>query len=780
MTAPDIESSGTEGIVAQFSVQLVLHRKNALGQTSLATPSSSNFEFFRPVVWKSVEMRQSQQVAFVAHPPNAQGIPHSLLDHLSRVGKLASEFAAKFGAAELGCWAGKWHDVGKFNPVFQRYLAAEEGGGGPDHKAAGALLALEHFSPLCFVIFGHHGGLPSLHELKPWLALQQDNSIVRATLERALAEGAELNPAEPLHAPSWLEGASKEQAELFLRMLYSALVDADFLDTEQHSAPETAAVRNAPAPRMEELEKRFLANFDRAISNRRRGACNGRRHVLDQCRRAAEEPRGLFVLPISPPADRTIYAFGFGLRHAVAHGAERIILVVTARDFKQRIVDLYNCLKDPEQHLGDSAETVPLAACPEFALPLSLKARLAAENWAAPVVITTDSEFFGSLLANRPGRCRKLHNICRSIVILDEFQRTPLGFLDAVTAVLDELIAHYGATVVLASENLPALGKTLLASRLNAAHSIVRPRFRNGVWRAPVHFEIESVPLGWNEVAQRMSTARQALAVVNTKADALALFARLPAGHAFYLSSHLCPAHRARVLAEISVRLRCGLPCLVVGTQLAEEALAGHFPLVLRAMGPLERILLAGTCCTHGRCLDRQGKLVIFDPKFAHEVSGVYSTATAVTRNLLRQPSAAIDSVVTQQKYRQALADGVDHDRYGIRHLREAFDFPAVSEQLVFAPANSESVVVHYMPPGRKHSPIRNLIVRAREEGASPELSRLLRGYTVPVYRSRIQTLQEQRTIENIVPGLWEWKGQYDPQVGIIFEEGSMDAVEDF
>lgn len=724
-------------------------------------------------------MPQPQQVAFAAHPPNAQGIPHSLLDHLSRVGELASRFAAKFGAAELGSWAGRWHDLGKFNPAFQRYLAAEEKGSGPDHKAAGALLALEHFSPLCFVLFGHHGGLPSLQELKPWLARKRDNPIVRATLEQALAEGAELNPADPLRAPSWLEGASQEQAELFVRLLFSALVDADFLDTEHHFAPENAAARRAPAPPLQELEKRFLANFDRAISSRRGGPCQGRQRVLEQCRRAAQEPRGLFILPIGPPADRTIYALGFSLHHAVVHAAARIIFVVPARDLKQRIVDIYRSLKDPEQHLRNASETVPLAACPEFALSSSLRARLAAENWSAPVVITTDSEFFGSLLASQPARCRKLHNICHSIVVLDEFQRTPVGFLDPVTAVLDELISHYGVTVVLASESLPALEKTPLTSRVTGAFTVVRPRFRTSVWCAPVHCKIESSPLGWDEIVQRISAARQALIVLNTKADALELFRRLSDEHRFHLSSLLCPAHRAQVLAEIRARLRCGLRCLVVGTQLAEEALAGSFPLVLRAMAPLERLLLAAACCTHERRLEKQGSLVVFEPRFAHEVSGVYSTATAVTRNVLRQPGAEIDSARTHEKYRQALADGVDQDRKGIRHLRQAFDFPAVSERIVFAPADSEPLVVHYLPPGKKHSPVRKLIRRAREEGASRELSRLLRGYTVPVYHRLVQTLQKQSRIETIVPGLWEWRGQYDPLVGIIFEEGSVEAAED-
>src|SRR6185437_12332629 len=161
-------------------------------QVTLATDCPDT-ERIRPSA-RLTDNHESQRVAFVAHPPNKAGKTHRLIDHLAAVGELAAGFSAKFDATELGRWAGRWHDIGKFDERFQKYLSDGEGGGGPDHKGPGAVLALEHFSPLAFVIYGHHGGLPSLQQLKPWLSHKQRCSSVQESLRQAMAQGADLNP----------------------------------------------------------------------------------------------------------------------------------------------------------------------------------------------------------------------------------------------------------------------------------------------------------------------------------------------------------------------------------------------------------------------------------------------------------------------------------------------------------------------------------------------------------------------------------------------------------
>lgn len=726
-------------------------------------------------------MHQIQQVAFAAHAPNQEGKAHSLIHHLVNVGELAASFSAKFDAAELGRWAGRWHDIGKFSDDFQKYLSAGEGGGGPDHKAAGALLALEHFSPLAFVIYGHHGGLPSLQQLKPWLSYKQKSSSAQETLRQAMAQGAELNPAHALSAPPWLREARKEQAELFLRMLFSALVDADFLDTEQHLRPEHAAARKIPSPRMEELEQRFQFNFDRAIAGRRRGARQARRMVLARCLKAAEQSPGIFSLPIGPPADRSIYALGFAIHHCSFHTAERIIFVVPSPTLKQRMVEVYACLAARQGHLADVPDLLPLVGCSDFGPFSSLRSRLAAENWDAALIVTTAVNFFESLLSNQPARCRKLHNVCRSVVIIEGFQAVPPGILGPVTHVLNELVAHYGVTLVLAGEHCPPIEKTQLAAKFIFNTNIIPPRFRSSFWQARIHCEIESGNTSWQEMADRMSKADQVLAVTNCKADALRLLDLLAGLDTFHLSSLLCAAHRKYIVSEIRLRLRCGLPCRVVGTQMAEHLFPGQFPLVLRVMAPLEKLLFAGECCQHNRRSGEIGRLIVMEPAEARAPAGPYSSATAVTRNLLRQTGAAIDTNDIFQAYSRTLFDEVDHDRKDLQQLRQAFNFPAVADQFRLLDADSEPLIVPYIPPGKKISPTVVLLarLRLRQKGTQRELLRLLKDYMVPVYRQTLERCVTEGKATLIVPGLWEWKGSYDSLRGIGLDAERLGVAED-
>lgn len=733
--------------------------------------------FGRPLV-RQVEMHQNQQVAFVAHPANQEGKRHSLLEHLTNVGELAAGFAAKFEASELGRWAGRWHDIGKFNERFQKYLSDGEGGGGPDHKAAGALLALEHFSPLAFVIYGHHGGLPSLQQLKPWLSHKQRCSSVQESLRQAMAQGADLNPPA-LSAPSWLGGAGKEEAEFFLRMLFSALVDADFLDTEQHLCPENAAARRIPHPGMDELEKRFHHNFDRAIARRRRGACFARRMVLTKCLNAAEQSPGIFNLPIGPSSDRSIYALGFAVHHCSFRAAERIIVVVPSTVLKERIVEIYGCLTARQERLADQPDVLPLVGCPDFGQFSSLRARLAAENWDSRLVVTTAAHFFESLLSNLPSRCRKLHNVCRSVVILEGFQAIPLGIIEPITHILNELVAHYGVTLVFADEHCPPTEKTRLGAKNIPITNIIAPRFRSSFWQARIPFELDSKTTNWQLIADRMSKADQVLAVTNCKSDALRLIDALGSENTFHLSSLLCAAHRKYIISEIRNRLSCGLPCRVVGTPMAEDAFEGQFPLVFRLMAPLERLLLAAACCKRNRRSGEIGKLVILEPVDAREPAGAYSSATAVTRNLLRQSGTAIDNYDTFQIYCQTLFEEIEHDRKGLQGLRRAFDFPAVARQFRFLEGDADPLIVPYTPPGRKIAPAKGLMSRLQEGGPNKEILRLLTGYTVPVYRHTLERWANEDKAELIVAGLWAWKGPYDQLRGIGADYHNLDLPED-
>lgn len=717
------------------------------------------------------------QVTFAAHPPNDHGKPHSLIDHLISVGELSADFAAKFGAAELGRWAGRWHDVGKFNPRFQKYLMAEEGGGGPDHKAAGALLALEHFSPLSFVICGHHGGLPSLQSLKPWLKDKRENVSVQATLRQATAELPQINPVKPLQAPSWLSNASKDAAELFIRMLFSVLVDADFLDTEMHCCPENARIRTAAAPGLEELEQRFLLNVDRALAHLPGRNKQARMRLINTCAKAAQQDQGMFTLPLPAGDDRTSGALAFALRHCITRPAERIIFAVSPGELKQRMIEVYKYLSGRDRVLPATTVPIPLADCPDNPWYRSVCAKLACENWKAPVVITTTSHLFASLFSSQPARCRKLHNICQSVLILDDFQNLPPRIFGPITCLLRELVEHYGVSLLLASERLPALEKTNLAGLLSSARPITGSGARPRIRRHYIRCELQDNPVPARALANMISSAYQVLAISNSKSDTLTLLNHLESEATFHLSSLLCRAHRNHVLSEIRVRLRCDLPCRVVATQMLDLGL--RFPLVLRAMAPLDNLLGANRCCRSGPN-GKPGKLIIFEPEIVTGPAGVFSSATAVTRNLLRRGGPALEDPDLYENYWRTLLGLVDQDGKKIQEKREAFDFPAVSEQFPPFDTDTEPVVVHYVPPGKQLSPATSLLERVRSGiGRERELGRLLKGYTVPIYRSSILRYQKRGLVVAVFPGLWEWRGEYDHGLrGIQMDSASFDCKE--
>ena len=263
-----------------------------------------------------------------AHSRNAAGARHLLLDHLAAVAELARAAALPFGGDELAWWAGWWHDLGKFHPEFQRYLIESEAGtrprGGPDHKAAGTSVAKQHLEPLAALIAGHHGGLRNLQdELRPWLAERLGTLAAAQALAVAREAGLKLDPDGALAVPDYVD--SPLAAELFLRMLFSALVDADFLDTEAHFASLPDPPRGA-TPAIGEL-RATLERAHASFAERDDSAVNRVRDVVYRaCVAAAEQHPGFFRLNVPTGGGKTLSSLAFALRHAERHGLRRVIV----------------------------------------------------------------------------------------------------------------------------------------------------------------------------------------------------------------------------------------------------------------------------------------------------------------------------------------------------------------------------------------------------------------------------------------------------------------------
>lgn len=546
-----------------------------------------------------------------AHSRNARGDRHGLQEHLDAVADLAAEFARSFDGAAFVRIAALLHDIGKARPEFQQYLAAcerepDKRHATVDHKGAGCLAALDSLGELAFLIEGHHGGLPDKSALKSKIKEHRR----RAATVAGVAVASELGlippampPAEDL-LPRFIDDDS-HRFEFFLRMAFSALVDADHLDTERHFSPDRADERTG-APAIAGLAER-LRFAQSALTGQNDAPVNRvRDEVYRDCLAAASNPPGFFRLTVPTGGGKTRSVLAFALEHALAHDLRRVVVAVPFLTITDQTADVYrNVLGDDravlEHHSGALAGDNDQGSM----RPDAVWRRLATQNWDAPVIVTTTVQLFESLLGRTPSACRKLHRLAKSVIVLDEVQTLPPPLLAPILSVLEELTTHYGSTVVFCTATQPAFSKAPGFDHLDYVREIVPnpERHFHALQRVRYEWPALSEPWNWPRVAEEMRGAHQALAIVNTKAQALDLLDALNDPDALHLSTLLCGAHRRDVLALIRHRLARGEPCRVVSTQVVEAGVDIDFPAVLRALGPLDRIVQAA-----GRC-NREGLL---------------------------------------------------------------------------------------------------------------------------------------------------------------------------
>lgn len=473
-----------------------------------------------------------------AHSKNARGHRHDLVDHSRSVAELAAAFALDLQASQVAHVLGLWHDLGKFHPAWQAYLLGSESdpgmrGHGPDHKTAGAQLALKHLGTLALLVQGHHGGLQTPTDLKAWLSDPTRAAAIREALDLARQALPDLEPRQQLPLPAPVR-RERLTAELFMRLLFSALVDADFLDTERHFREEASAQRGTEVT-LAVLWERF-ERHQRQFSGQRSGVISRSRHeILEHCLAAAELPPGLFRLAVPTGGGKTLSAMGFALKHALRHGHRRVIVAVPFISITEQTADVYRSIFDGprddspndqsvvlEHHSGaDSIEDQ--ASGEEDARPSTSWRRLAAENWDAPIIVTTTVQLFQSLFAARTSATRKLHRIARSVIILDEAQSLPSHLLTPILDVLCQLCQHFGTTVVLSTATQPAFDAIPVFSAAPAREMVPdAPRFFEILKRVEYQWRLDP-PLTWTAVAELADGEPQALIVVNTKKDALAL-----------------------------------------------------------------------------------------------------------------------------------------------------------------------------------------------------------------------------------------------------------------
>jgi CRISPR-associated endonuclease/helicase Cas3 len=406
---------------------------------------------------------------------------------------------------------------------------------------------------------------------------------------------------------------------------------------------------------------------------------------------------------------------------------------------------------------------------PENPTPEEIRGRLASENWDVPVVVTTTVQLFESLFASKTTRCRKLHNIAKCVLVLDEVQMLPTHLLEPVLDVLRQLVAHYGVSVVLCTATQPALQESPYLKGLPNVREIAPDPGRLFAELKRVRYEWpkDRVRVTWWQVADEMRKEEQALAVVNTKAEALALLDALHNPEALHLSTLMCGAHRRDALNEIRARLNDGAPCHLVSTQVVEAGVDLDFPLVLRALGPLDRIVQAAGRCNREGKLPELGRVVVFEPEQAKLPTGTYRTGTALAAMRLLAPGFDFDDPRAYEEYFQLLYQAADLDTKNIQDLRRNFSYAEIAQRFRMIQDDTLPVVVR--PPGEHHSAtVDELMAELHgQQARSRWLFRALQPYLVSVWTRFVPAYQKQGLLRQVTPNLWEWLGHYDPVRGL-------------
>ncbi|HKS48290.1 MAG TPA: CRISPR-associated helicase Cas3' [Amycolatopsis sp.] len=711
---------------------------------------------------------------------------HPLAAHVRSTAALARQFAEPFGAGDLASALGLVHDAGKASCEWQAGLARVADTGrrvGIDHKTLGTELLFPRAGAAALAVLGHHGGLGRPRDLEPLSHGPSDRDALERFLD-IVPEARELQAGPALIPPAWR--TDPLVAEMGIRLTFSALVDADHLDTGAHfddlSIPRVADPADMPA-----LVRRFEANRLAMLAGRKPSSVDEVRAELYESvvRQAIEEP-GVYRLPAPTGSGKTLTGGGFALHHAAEHGKARVIVAVPFTTITEQNARVYRQLLGDEGVLEHHSNTEVD----------DNRLRLAAENWDAPFIMTTTVQLFDSLFGRKPARSRKLHRLVNSVVVLDEVQALPVPLLLPILDGLRVLSQHFGTTVLLASATQPTFEHLSVWKSLDIRELVDDPvELFDRLRRVRYEWQLDPRPT-LEQIAEEIAAERQVLAVVNTVAHARRLYRlladRQPDAEIFHLSTRMCPAHRRAVLKKVKELLTDGQPVIVVSTQLIEAGVDVDFPVVFRAVAPAESLQqAAGRANREGRHPE-PGRVVVFDAVDC-SVPAFYRAGVAKTLAHFGPGRADPDDTAALAEYYRSLYTGLNVDATGrgvaIQSSRRALDFRAVAEGPVVDSAAGETrdrrlafrmidedpvtVVVTSYGDGERVS---ELLDRLRSgEGPLRETFRELRSYTVSIPRETAADPAVRAVCRPLIAGdenVWEWVGDYDSQVGI--DEGDL------
>ena len=709
--------------------------------------------------------------AYLAHLTE-DGRTQTILEHLKGTASLCSAFAAAFDAEAQGQLAGMAHDIGKYSAAFQRRL---HGGPKVDHASAGAFECLKTQQlAAAFAISGHHGGLPdggsrgdaagagtfwgrinraSQGNLEDYHAWQSEFSLPHANT--------------PAFAGTRLEGM------FFTRMLFSCLVDADYTDTGAFM--DNSPYLPASSSSMEELWRRLETYVSGWFPPK--GALNMQRcAILEQCMSAgAQYGPGLFTLTVPTGGGKTVASLSFALAQAKARRMKRIVYVIPYTSIIEQTAQVFREILGDENvlefHFGVQFDQQEDDTSSPEAAPLTRSV----ETWDVPVIVTTAVQFFESLYACQPSKCRKLHNLAQSVLIFDEAQMLPLPYLRPCVWAIAQLVRHYGASAVLCTATQPALDPIFQEFAPEIPIREICP-MAEAHWESfrRVSFQ-QAGTLSWMDLAARLQQQEQVLCVVNTRRAAREVFHQLSGSGNFHLSTLMYPAHRKRILDEIRRRLRDGLPCRVVSTSLIEAGVDVDFPAVYRELSGLDSILqAAGRCNREGKRPPEDSIVTIFqgeDPP-----PRLFETSIGAGKIVLDH-CQDVSSRAAIHTYFSTLLDLKGAEAQDAHHIlplmeSEFFPFRTVAERFHLIESPTTTV---YLPLEEGAG----LVELLRSGQYSRTLYRRLGQYGVSVYPQHLAALEQAGALEHLEDGSVVLRdiGLYTQTTGLTLEPSGGNAL---
>ena len=717
---------------------------------------------------------------------------HLLDEHLRGVAALAADFAADFYSSEWASIAGLWHDIGKYSTEFQRYIKTVSGydrtnahieGGVPgrvDHSTAGAIHAVRQFGAqgriLAYLIAGHHAGLPDWHAAETGgkalsIRLGAEQSHLLDRIPAQTIPQAILTQLKPTTKPR----GGAEGLHLWLRMLFSCLVDADFLDTEKFMNDAQSAARSGYRD-MADLMDRFNKHMAAFAVNADNTPVNAiRADILHQCCEKAALAPGLFLLTVPTGGGKTLSGMAFAMRHAIQHKKQRIIYVIPYTSIIEQTAGIFRDI------FGDNVVEHHANLDPDKE---DARSRLATENWDAPIIVTTNVQFFESLFAARTSRCRKLHNIINSVVVLDEAQLLPPEFLQPIADVMNQLASYYGVTFVLSTATQPALGSfQSFGSQPFRGLDDVREIMDDpdALYQVLQRVEVSvpsdlQTPCDWQSIADELVKHPSVLCIVSRRDDARELHRLMTAKEdgkdTLHLSALMCGEHRSLVIAEIKARLKRNEPVRVVSTQLVEAGVDVDFPVVYRALAGLDSIAQAAGRCNREGKLDGLGRVVVFVPPKPAPL-GLLRQAAQISVSLLSgSTSNVLGRDLAKQFFGHLYVHSPSLDKHGIHELltQDARDcqiqFRTVAEKFKLIDDSAyQTILVRY---GSNDA----LLGKLEKEGPQRWLMRKLQRYSVNIPKRLFAQLAKQGDVREIWQGIYAQVGDtlYDKTLGVVID----------